>query len=324
MKSLRKNGWKLLLDIVMAIVLVLMYNKRVLGMAFHEIGGLALCGLFIIHQLLNWRWIKAVTTGLFSRSTPARQKLFWVLDFLLFGCFVYILVSGIMISKIVFPSTGGAGNFKLGHYAIAALALVLSGIHIGLHMGWIGQRMPFLKKLPLFVRRSLAIFLSLAVLVFGGMQLTSTSFVQWLGNVGVVFGATGEMPARFNAQNASSESTSSSETVTVSTTESDGTVVLPTSTDTSVTLSSTSSESSGAVMSDTRSNKPSNGNGFRDGQAPHGNGGEGESTSVASVLLSYLSILFSFAVVTGWADGGIKVIKHSRLLKAAESKKTGT
>ena len=76
MKRLRKNGVKMILDIIMAVVLALMYNKRVLGMSFHEIGGIALCGLFIIHKLLNWQWIKAVTAGMFSRNTPARLKLF--------------------------------------------------------------------------------------------------------------------------------------------------------------------------------------------------------------------------------------------------------
>ena len=35
MKGLRKNGWKLVLDAVMAVVLALLYNKRVLGIAFH-------------------------------------------------------------------------------------------------------------------------------------------------------------------------------------------------------------------------------------------------------------------------------------------------
>lgn len=321
MKPMRKNGWKFLLDIVMAVVLVLMYNKRVLGMSFHEIGGLAVCGLFIIHKLLNWKWIKAVTTGLFSRNTPVRQKLYWVLDFLLFGCFVYILVSGIMISKIVFPTTGGGGSFKMGHYAVAALALALTGVHVGFHMGWIGQRMAFLKKLPKLARRGLAIVLTLAVLVFGGMQLTSTSFVQWLGNIGVVFGATQDMPVGFIERNTVSESiTTTTETVAVSTTDSKGTVVLPTSTDNSVTHSDATSDISGSQTGSTTDVQGiSNGQGARDGQGPHGSGGEGESTNIASVLLSFISILFSFAVITAWVDGGLKANKRRRLLKAANA-----
>lgn len=319
MKLMRKNGWKFLLDIVMAVVLVLMYNKRVLGMAFHEIGGLAVCGLFIIHKLLNWKWIKAVTIGLFSHSTPVRQKLYWVLDFLLFGCFVYILVSGIMISKIVFPSTGGGGSFKMGHYAVAALALALTGIHVGLHMGWIGQRMAFLKKLPLFARRALAILLSVAVLAFGGMQFTSTSFVQWLGNIGVVFDSMQGMPEGFNAHNPTSDSGATSETSAVSTTGSDGTIILPAGTDNSAVLTSTASNPSSTEVANaqTSSNTQNSGSGLRVGQGPHGGSDEGESTGVTSVLLSFLSILFSFSVATAWVDGGFKAIRRRRLMKTA-------
>ena len=87
MKRLRKNGWKFLLDIVMMFLLALMYNKRVLGMSFHEIGGLALAGLFIIHKLSNRRWIKAVTSGLISTRTPVRQKVYWGAGFVIAALF---------------------------------------------------------------------------------------------------------------------------------------------------------------------------------------------------------------------------------------------
>ena len=105
-----------------------------LYMAFHEIAGIAICGLFIIHKLLNRKWIAAVTRSLFSRQTPVRQKLSWVLDFLLLLSFGYVLVSGILISKVVFPASGGNHAFQAGHYAAAALALALTGVHIGLHV----------------------------------------------------------------------------------------------------------------------------------------------------------------------------------------------
>ncbi|MCE5344304.1 MAG: DUF4405 domain-containing protein, partial [Eubacteriales bacterium] len=188
MKFFRKTGWKLLLDIIMAILLALMYSKRVLGgLPFHEIGGLALCGLFIIHKLLNFKWIEAVTIGLFSRRTPLRQKLFWVLDLLLLASFTFILVSGILISKVVFPNIGAdaKANVKIWHYGISAFALVLTGIHTGLHMGWIRQRMGFLRKFPAALRQTLAVVLSVAVLAFGAYSVTSTAFLNWIANLGV-------------------------------------------------------------------------------------------------------------------------------------------
>ena len=322
MKGLRKNAWKFLLDIVMAVVLVLMYNKRVLGLEFHEIGGLAVCGLFIIHKLLNWPWIKAVTKGLFSRRTPARQKLYWVLDILLFGCFTYILVSGIMISKIVFPSTSGGGSFKMGHYAVAALALALTGIHVGLHMGWIGQRMGFLGKLPRLLRRGLALLLSVAVLVFGGMQLTSTSFVRWLGSLGVVFGASQDVATGFGNQGTFPEigsTTASGTTATAGTGTSSTTVQTVDSSAQSGTATDNTTLSDANPTAATDGGR-SLGGGLMDGQGPHGSGGESSgSTSVGSVLLSFFSILLAFATVTAWTDGGLRALKRKRLLKAAKA-----
>ena len=64
----KKNRIKLALDILMLILLLLMYNKNVLGMSFHEIGGIAVCGLFIIHKLLNGKWILVITGKLFSQK----------------------------------------------------------------------------------------------------------------------------------------------------------------------------------------------------------------------------------------------------------------
>lgn len=294
MIRLRKNGWKMILDIIMAVLLVLMYNKRILGMDFHEIGGLAVCGLFLIHKVLNWKWIKAVTTGLFSRRVPGRQKLFWILDLLLFLSFSYVLVSGILISKVVFPGLGGGMAFKMGHYAAAALALVFTGLHIGLHVGWIGQRMKFLKRLPLVLRRVLAVTLSIAVLAFGGLQLTSTSFLSWLGNIGAVFGAAQSIPEGGSAQHGLSSSTSAS------TDDDSGTALLLQSDETSA--------ETGTEAGDTTRDS----SGMGPARGGHDEGGAASSSNVASVLLGFMSLMLSFATLTAWADAALRTVRRKR------------
>ena len=51
---MKKNWVKLILDIAMAIVFALLFNHRVVtGLNFHEIAGLAIGVLFIVHILLN-------------------------------------------------------------------------------------------------------------------------------------------------------------------------------------------------------------------------------------------------------------------------------
>ena len=330
MVGIRRNGWKFILDIVMAVLLVLMYNKRVLGITFHEIGGLAVCGLFIIHKVLNRKWIKAVTLGLFSRHTPARQKCFWVLDILLFLSFGYVLVSGIMISKVVFPATGGGAAFKMGHYAAAALALALTGVHIGLHIGWMGQRMPLLKKMPLLLRRVLAITLSLAVLVFGGIQLTSTSFISWLGNIGAVFGTVQAMPDGEHSQPQTSDAasttltlsetsgTDTAATVAVSTDAGTGTVVLPTGNTAATDSAVTDATTTDTVATDSAVDAHGQGDGRGAGSSSHGEGGAGATGSVADVagvVLSFMSLMLAFGVVTAWVDAGLSTLRRKRRLK---------
>lgn len=65
---MKRNNVKLSLDIVMTIGFVLMFKQNVLGLFFHEIGGGAVCLLFIAHKLLNKDWIIAVRKNLFARS----------------------------------------------------------------------------------------------------------------------------------------------------------------------------------------------------------------------------------------------------------------
>ncbi|HPR77145.1 MAG TPA: DUF4405 domain-containing protein [Candidatus Limiplasma sp.] len=268
---------------MMMALLALMYSKHTFGLAFHEIGGLALCGLFIIHKLLNWPWIKAVSTGLFSRHTPARQKVYWVLDLLLFASFTFILVSGILISKVVFPGGNSGGWIKPAHYGVAALALMLTGVHIGLHIGWISQRMAFFKKFPVFLRRGLAVLLSAVVLAIGCYQFTASSCLNWVSSLGTVLSGNSIQSQQDGGKGDNGSHGSSLSLVESAEAETE-----------------TGAQVNGGI-------------GPRDGSGPHGNGnGSGQSSNAAEIALRYLSILLAFAVVTAWADMGLKRLKRRR------------
>jgi hypothetical protein len=68
---MKKNIIKILLDVMMAAILVLLYNSHAISLAFHEIAG-----LFIIHCLLNKKWITAITAKFFNKSLAPRIRLF--------------------------------------------------------------------------------------------------------------------------------------------------------------------------------------------------------------------------------------------------------
>ena len=256
-----KKMVKGLLDLVLVVLLVLLYNKNVISMAFHEVGGLILCGLFLIHKGLNLSWIKAVGKKLFTPGVSGRSKAMMYLDIALLVCFVLIAASGLAISKVVMnggegermafsqeqesgltagsaaltadetaqavwetvqagdspedvqtgaasggaqdldsagnarsggpDARGGSGAWKTIHYFCSALALILVGVHVGLHGAFIQARLSAIgiKR----VARWAAALLAVAAVGLGAYGLTQTSFTRWIS---MPFASAGSQPQR--------------------------------------------------------------------------------------------------------------------------------
>jgi hypothetical protein len=124
----------------MVIVFTLLFNKMVIaGLAFHEIAGLAVGLAFILHMLLNWRWIKQVTLELFSNKIPGKTKFGYILNVLLLLVMGYVVVSGVLVSKYLFPNLrfGNEMFLKSTHISLSYFTLLLLGIHLGLHWDWV-------------------------------------------------------------------------------------------------------------------------------------------------------------------------------------------
>ena len=172
-----KRALKLALDAVMLVLLVLMYKKQVVSLSFHEIGGLALIGLFVIHHLVNGRWIKAVTAKLFSKGTPALVRARYIVDVLLLVAFLTVGITGILINKTLFE-VHVAGNAKALHYFSAAISVILTGVHLGLHAEYIFGKI-FRKGANKIAKVALGIVLS-TLIAFGGYSLATTQFVSFL------------------------------------------------------------------------------------------------------------------------------------------------
>ena len=172
-----KRALKLALDAVMLVLLVLMYRKQVISIAFHEIGGLALIGLFVIHHLINGRWIAATTRKLFSKTTPAMVRARYIVDVLLLIVFLAVGVTGVLINKTLF-TVHTAGNAKTLHYFSAALAVLLMGVHLGLHVDYIFGKM-FRRGTSKTAKIVVSVVLAVMV-AFGGYSLVTTQFVSFL------------------------------------------------------------------------------------------------------------------------------------------------
>src|SRR5574344_1035779 len=135
---MKKNTFKIILDSVMALVLMFMYKKSVFGLGFHEIAGIGVCLLFVVHILLNRKWVAAATKAVFSKGTAGKVRACYIVDFLIALSFLGLLITGLGISKVVFNKIaflGNAGNPF--HFFFGGLSLILLGIHLGLHWDWI-------------------------------------------------------------------------------------------------------------------------------------------------------------------------------------------
>lgn len=176
-----KNWLKIILDCIMAILLILMYNKRVISMSFHEVGGLFVCGLFIIHTFINWKWVKGVTSKLFSKQLPLKTKISWIINFLLLLCTLFIALSGIMISKTIFTSIGTSSMFfKIGHQVIPAYMLILIGLHVGLHWTFIKGMFKKIINLPEALTKPLGLLCMIILLLLGSYNMATSSFAKWM------------------------------------------------------------------------------------------------------------------------------------------------
>lgn len=180
---MKKNWIKILLDIVMAVGLFTLFSVAAVGLTFHEIFGLVLFGMFMIHLLLNTKWIVSFTRKFFSKHVPFKVRLSYVLDVLLLISFLIIILSGITMSKAIFPDLfEEVETFKTAHYFFSAFALLLVGIHTGLHWSFFKIMFGRLFKLPTLFIKPLSAVMLVGVFVIGGYGLLNSEFVAWFAS----------------------------------------------------------------------------------------------------------------------------------------------
>lgn len=179
----KKNTGKFVLDFAMAVTFMLLFNKMVFGgLLFHETAGLAIGGAFILHMLLNGKWIKTVTAKLFDRKLPWKTRLGYLLNVLLLLSMAFVIVSGLIVSHVLLPNwnVGNEQWFKMTHISVSFAALLLVGIHVGVHWHWVmnvwKKMIPASKnKWILNVAAKTAV---MTLLVYGVYEINETGFLS--------------------------------------------------------------------------------------------------------------------------------------------------
>ena len=106
------------------------------GNMFHELIGISLFILFIVHNILNRRWYQTIFRG----KMNVRRILNITVNILLLVMMVVLMISAMPISRIIFAFIHIQNNGLIArqiHTLAAYWGLILMAIHLGMHWGMV-------------------------------------------------------------------------------------------------------------------------------------------------------------------------------------------
>ena len=169
-------------DILMTAALPVLMCYSIVGETAHEVIGIAMFGLFILHHILNFGWIKS----LFKGKYDLRRIVNTAVNALVFLCMIGLMYSGIVISKHVFTfvNIGGAMTARTIHMLCAYWGLVLMSVHLGMHISQMAARMKLKNKAVVWALR----IIFGVVGAVGVYEFISLKFIDYMfGKVQFVF-----------------------------------------------------------------------------------------------------------------------------------------
>jgi hypothetical protein len=120
-----------ILNLVMLLCILVVMDHRFTGNAVHEILGVLIFLLFIMHNALNRHWYMAIGKGKMNVLRILRT----IINLLLLAMMLLVAATGALISQTVFSDFAWSGNLWAHqlHTLSAYLGFILSAIHLGFH-----------------------------------------------------------------------------------------------------------------------------------------------------------------------------------------------
>ena len=159
---------KIILDIFMLIIFILLMNLKLTGLVFHEIFGITIGLVVIIHLLLNKKWIKSIGSNLKNKNLNKRSKVMFYLNIFTCISLLVLIITGILISRYILTSitVTNLSVITTIHTFSANLSLALICIHIGIHLDYLINSFKNIiinKKLVLKLTLTFAIIIALYI-----------------------------------------------------------------------------------------------------------------------------------------------------------------
>jgi Domain of unknown function (DUF4405) len=126
----RKTLFKLVNDLVMTILMLVAMAYYITGNLVHEVVGVVVLSLFIIHNYLNRRWYKAIFKGKYN----VRRFIQIGINLLFLITMTLMIISAVLISSELFPFIPIENDMTLRkiHVQTAYWGFVIMAVHIGL------------------------------------------------------------------------------------------------------------------------------------------------------------------------------------------------
>ncbi len=153
---------RLTLDIAMTILSIILMGGNYLFPAdiVHEILGVGLFVLWVIHVILNRRWYGAIFKGKYKPYRIMQT----VINCCILICTIFLMISGIILSNHIFTFLniqGGLGFARIAHLLASHWYYLFMSLHIGMHVEMIAGKIRLRNKFGMTVLRAIVILLSL-------------------------------------------------------------------------------------------------------------------------------------------------------------------
>ncbi len=162
----RKQIVKIAVDIAMTAVLLLLMTYELIGQVSHELLGIIMFVLFILHHILNNRWTKNLIKGKYTTLRTLQTVLVVLVLFSMAGS----IFSGVMLSRHIFsflPFSDGLSFARNLHMLSAYWGFVFMSLHLGFHWNMIMGMAKRLTKKPSVMQTWMLRIIALIIAGYG-------------------------------------------------------------------------------------------------------------------------------------------------------------
>lgn len=169
------------IDAGMMFLMITLMARSFTGGSNHELMGISMFALFVLHLLLNLPWFLDLKQRLRNSGNSFLNVTWLLVNFFLLLDFILLMVSAVIVSKELFGflGIGHSRQWIFVHQAAAYAGFILMSVHLGMHwqMCMNSMRKSFGWKKGNFFRKMI-LRIAVILLVIGGI---SASFRRGIG-----------------------------------------------------------------------------------------------------------------------------------------------